>query len=149
MRPHLITDNVEKFSGGWQCDNSEKPTTVSDQVYIEFRVGRLRVPWGDVSQVTWVFIQFYREIDMPEWERRQEPWGQRVCEGSAGRRSWEALFNHVEITGTSGSINAHRLCVLTYGGPDAGQWARRWLGMQGRDYYCSRWMSCQTDFYIA
>ena len=26
----------------------------------------------------------------------------------------EALFNHVEITSTSGSINTHRLCVLTY-----------------------------------
>ena len=33
----------------------------------------------------------------------------------------EALFNHVEITSTSGSINTHRLCVLTYGGPDTGQ----------------------------
>ena len=129
MRPYLNTDNVEKFSGGWQCDTSWKPTTVSDQVYIESRVGELRVPGETRLKSTWVLIQLYRETDMPEREQRQQPWGQRVCEGSAGEGAEEALSKHVEITSTSGPVRAHRLCVLTCGVPDGGQWARRWLGM--------------------
>lgn len=58
---------------------------------------------------------------MPEREQRQQPCGQRVCEGSAGEGAEEALFNHVEITSTSGPVHAHGLCVLTYGVPDGGQ----------------------------
>ena len=56
--------------------------------------------------------------------RNQEGRGFEKCQVVEGAE--EALFNHVEMERTSGSINAHR---LTHGVPDGGQLEKRRLRM--------------------
>lgn len=85
---------------------------------------------------------------MPEQEQRQQPCGQRVCEGSAGEGADVLLFNHVEIK-VPVDPHMHMDCVyLPMVSQTVGSERGDGLECRGGIIICGQWMSCETDFYI-